>query len=84
MATTALFQPARRRVQHTVDRRFSRRRHDAARMIDMLNLRLRDQIDLEMLSADLLGVLDQTMQPTQLSLWLRPAARQAQPAPWVY
>jgi len=68
----ALFQPARRRVQTAVDRRFNRRRHDAARIIAAFGARLRDQVDLDSLMAELLEAVDQTMQPTQASLWLRP------------
>jgi hypothetical protein len=70
----ALFQPARRRVQTVVDRRFNRRRHDTARIIEGFGTRLRHQVDLDTLTADLLEVVDQTMQPTQASLWLRPPA----------
>ncbi len=71
LAVAAVFQPARRRVQAVVDRRFNRRRHDAARIIEGFGTRLRDQVDLDTLTAELLGVVDQTMQPTQASLWLR-------------
>jgi hypothetical protein len=72
LAVAALFQPARRRVQQVVDRRFNRRRHDAARVIEGFSGRLRQQVDLDTLTAELLGVVDQTMQPTQAWLWLRP------------
>ena len=67
-----MFQPARRRVQAAVDWRFNRRRYDAVRTIDAFSARLRQQVDLDSLTAELLGVVEQTMQPTQVSLWLRP------------
>jgi hypothetical protein len=72
LAVAAAFQPARRRIQQGVDRRFNRRRHDAATTIAIFSARLRDQVDLTTLTSELLTVVDQTMQPTQASLWLRP------------
>jgi hypothetical protein len=72
LAVAAVFQPARRRVQAVVDRRFNRHRHDAARTIADFSARLRDQVDLGTLTGELLTVVDQTMQPTRASLWLKP------------
>jgi hypothetical protein len=74
LAVAAVFQPARRRIQQVVDRRFNRRRHDAAQTIATFSTRLRDQVDLTTLTSELLAVVDQTMQPTRASLWLRPPA----------
>ena len=92
LAVAAAFQPARRRVQQAVDRRFNRRRYDVARTIGALSARLRDQIDLDTLSTELLAVVDQTMEPTQVSLWLQPATpgssgtarSEAQSTTWAY
>jgi hypothetical protein len=74
LAVAALFQPARRRIQAMVDRRFNRRRYDAAQTVAVFSARLRDQIDLDTVTAELLAGVDQTVEPTTMSLWLRPSA----------
>jgi hypothetical protein len=74
LTTAAAFAPLRRRVQNRVDRRFNRRRNDAARTVEVFATRLRDQVDLDALHAELLAVVDQTVQPTQPTLWLRSTA----------
>jgi hypothetical protein len=72
LAVAAVFQPARRRVQRAVDRQFNRRRYDAARAIEAFAARLRQQVDLDALRMELLTLVEETLQPTQASLWLRP------------
>jgi hypothetical protein len=92
LAAAAVFRPARHRIQAAVDRRFNRRKYHAATTIQAFTTRLREQIDLDTLSNELLAVVDQTMEPTRVSLWLRPSPGgssdtsrgQARPAQWVY
>jgi hypothetical protein len=92
LAVAALFQPARRRIQTVVDRRFNRAKYNAAKTIQAFSTRLRDQIDLDTLSTELLAIVDQTTEPTRVSLWLRPSApgslgtprSEARPTTWTY
>jgi hypothetical protein len=71
LAVAGAFQPLRQAIRQVVDRRFNRRRYDAARTIQAFAARLRRQTDLDALSAELLAVVEQTMEPTRAALWLR-------------
>jgi hypothetical protein len=71
LAVAALAQPARRRIQQAVDRRFNRRRYNAAKTIEAFSTHLRDQVDLDTLTVELLAVVNHTVEPTSSSLWLR-------------
>ena len=71
LGVAALFQPLRSRFQSWVDRRFYRRKYDAARTLDSFTHRLRSQVELEAVRTDLLSAVAQTIQPTRANLWLR-------------
>ncbi len=81
LTSAGLFQPLRRYVHNVIDRRFYRRKYDAAQTLHRFSAKLRDEVDLDGLTGEMLAVVEETMQPTHVSLWLRPPDRPAPPPP---
>ncbi|MGH2558653.1 MAG: hypothetical protein ACRDJH_06285, partial [Thermomicrobiales bacterium] len=79
LAVAALFRPARRRIQDAVDRRFFRRKYDVARTLEAFTATARNEVDLDRLAGALVSVVNETMQPAHIGLWVRNGAGGQEP-----
>ena len=84
LAVAAAFQPLRSRIQRVVDHRFYRNKYDANRTLEAFNGRLREQIDLDVLHTEVLGVVTETLRPSHATLWLRPTEPRGEPGHLFY